>query len=196
MNIKYLVMSPGRSGSVFVARAISKATNMPLITDYTINKPISGPVIYHSHKAELQIEDTDDLTVVCCIRKNLYATTISSVIGDSTGEWGYYTGKKLPFVADRNTVEQKYVWNRWWHQKFEQSTRYKNKVYLDFDEFTKTPSLIFDKLNLQQTTVNVIKSPYRENHILNIDEVNQWYHSFENDSSLEKLAFTTFKWDN
>lgn len=195
MTVKYLVASPGRSGSLYVARAISRSTGLRIISDAETHKDVTTPVIYHTHHATLQLAD-DDLTVVCCTRKDLYATTISAIIGEVSNEWGKYTGNQKPFTVSRDMVEQKYVWNRWWQQQFDTLNTYKNKVYLGFEEFTKNPNVIFDTLNIPAVDVPVIKSPYTEQHIVNIDEVKQWIGEIEKDPTLEDFALNTFQWHN
>lgn len=196
MTVKYLVASPGRSGSLYVARAISRSTGLRIISDAENYKTITSPVVYHTHHATLQLEDSEDLTVVCCTRSNLYATTISAIIGEISNEWGNYTGNQKPFNISRDTVEQKYVWNRWWQHQFDALNTYKNKIYLEFEEFTKNPNLIFDTLGIPVADVPVIKSPYTEQHIINIEEVKQWISEFENDPMLEDFALNTFQWHN
>lgn len=190
-----MIASPGRVGSLHVARAISISTGFKIVNDYTINKQqIEGPLIYHTHNATLQLPDTDNLTVVCCTRKNLYASTISAIIGEMTNEWGSYSGTCKPFTVDKDTVEQKYVWHRWWQYKFDTLTSYKNKFYLEFETFTKNTDMIFETLNLPKAEVPIVKSPYTEQHIININDVKKWISEFENNPSLKDFALNTFEW--
>ena len=198
MKVQYLVAGPGRTGSVLVATLLSKATGFRMVTDITPSKTeIDATVIYHSHIATMQLPE--DVVVVCPVRANLFDTVLSAVIAEHTAEWSQYSGNIDPINIDFESVERKYIWCKRWQEAFSYYTHYKNKIYLDFDQFTQDPSVIYTATGLpvpSNITLPTTKSPYGTHNILNFDEMKYFFNKLENDVPINSCDITEFDWGN
>jgi hypothetical protein len=178
MTIKYMVCSPGRSGSIFVATTIAKSLRIRPVMSNQESLPFSkSPIVYHSHDAQLQLDL--DIPVLHVMRKNLYAEIISAIICEQYNEWTVYTGNKPPFVADLEIFEQKYIWHKYWHQAHRALTQYHNRQVLVFEDFIGRSEIVCSQLNIPLVSMQTNKSPYSEQNILNIDELKEKFNKLE-----------------
>ena len=198
MKVQYLVAGPGRTGSVLVAILLSKATGFRMVTDITPRKAeIDATVIYHSHIATIQLPE--DVVVVCPVRTNLFDTVLSAVIAEHNDEWSSYSGYMEPIKVDFESIERKYIWSKRWQEAFSYYTRYKNKIYLDFDQFTQDPSVVYTATGLtapDNISLPTTKSPYGKHNILNFDEMKYFFNKLEADTAINSCAITEFDWGN
>ena len=198
MKVKYLVAGPGRTGSVLIATLLSKATGFRIVTDITPHKDeIASPVIYHSHIATIQL--SEDVITVCPIRTNLFDSILSSVIAEHTAEWFHYSGVTELIKVDFDLVEKKYIWCKRWQEAFSYYTHYKNKIYLDFNQFTEDPAVVFKAVGLlppENITLTTKKSPYGKHNILNFEELEYFFKKLECDTIINSCPITEFDWGN
>lgn len=184
MTIKYLIVSPGRSGSIFVALTISQSLRIPAVMSNQSALPnTSKSFVYHSHDAQLQLDP--DIPVLHIMRKDLFAEIISAVISEQYNEWAIYTGNKPPFVADLEMFDQKYRWHKYWHQAHRALTKYNHRQILNFEEFIGRSELICDQLQIPQVRFQTSKSPYSQKNILNIDELKNRFAQLEQEPEPE-----------
>lgn len=180
MNVKYLVASPGRTGSIFVANTIATSLNYTIVFDsnllLTPAPQDNRPLVYHSHDATLQLND--EIIVIQPYRRNIFNAITSAVISEKYREWHNYTGNQQPFNADLTVFKEQYIWHKYWGQMFDQSTNYIHKVKLCFDEFVGNSSTICNSLNIPLVHYVSTKSPYK-NSIINIDELVEYYNELE-----------------
>lgn len=180
MNIKYLIASPGRTGSIFVAHTIARSLGYEVVFDsnllITPAPENNTPVVYHSHDATLQFDK--DIIVIQPYRKNIFNAIISAVISEEYREWNIYTGNKLPFVADLEIFKEQYIWHRYWNKMFTQSTKYNNRINLCFDDFIGDSQKICSSLNIPLTSYTSTMSPYK-NNVLNVIELEEYYKQLE-----------------
>jgi hypothetical protein len=180
MNIKYLVASPGRTGSIFVAHTIAQSLGYKVVFDNNLlitPAPKNNiPVIYHSHDVTLQFDE--DIIVIQPYRKNIFNAIVSAVISEEYREWNNYTGNKQPFVADLEIFKEQYIWHRYWDKMFTRSTKYNNRINLCFDDFIGDSQKVCLSLNIPLTSYTSIISPYK-NNVLNITELEEYYKQLE-----------------
>jgi hypothetical protein len=189
MTVKYLVCSPGRSGSIFVALTISLSLGVKTVMSNQEPLPdTSQPLVYHSHDAQLQLPD-HDIQVVHVTRRNLFGEITSAIICEQYNEWFNYSGQGLPFVADLNMFEEKYNWHKYWHHAHQSLTQYQNRHYLTFEDFIGRSEVICSELNIPIVkNVRTQKSPYSSSNILNIHELLQKFLQLESQAAPEIVA--------
>jgi len=197
MPIKYLVASPGRSGSVFVSWVMAKSLNLqPIYSDWR-KLTVDQPAVLHSHEAKLQLDK--DVTVIQVHRRDVFAQVISAIIAEEYNEWRVYqVTDKQPFVADIDKFYDKYVWHKKWHQAFEYYTQYTNVQHVWFEDFIGNAERLCDLLNIpkKDDLPKSQKSPYNQNYILNIEQLKQEFRRLENDTHLQQCAIQEFNWDD
>jgi hypothetical protein len=178
MSVSYIVGSPGRSGSIFVALTIARSLNIravmsnqePLAEDDT-------PVVYHSHDAQRQLDP--NTTMLHIIRRYVFAEIVSATVCEQYNEWFYYTGNKPPFAADIEQFEQKYHWHKYWHQAHRALTYYCNRQELVFEDFIGRSEVVCDALGIPRVHVSTKKNPYSADNILNIDQLKHRFNELE-----------------
>jgi len=188
MSVKYLVCSPGRSGSIFVTLAIARSLGLRAV--FSNQTPLintDNPIVYHSHDAQLQLPD-QDIHVVHVSRRDLFNEIISAVICEQYNEWFNYSGHGQPFVADLLTFENKYWWHKNWHRAHHELTRYQNRHYLNFEDFIGRSEVICQSLNIPVVQIKTQKSPYSFSNILNIQELSQRFVELESTELAEIQA--------
>ncbi len=182
MAIKYLVCSPGRSGSIFVTLTIAKSLKIRSVMSNISQLPNNDePIVYHTHDAQLQLDS--NIPVLHIVRKNLFAEIISAIICEEYNEWFRYTGNKDPFVADLDRFEEKYFWHKHWHAAHRAMTNYKHRQELSFEEFIGSSETICDQLQIPRVQVETDKSPYSVDNIINIQELRHKFNSLEQQPS-------------
>jgi len=178
MAVKYIVGSPGRSGSIFVALTIAKSLGIRAVMSNQEPMPQSSNlIVYHSHDAQLQLNS--DIPVLHVMRKNLYAEIISAMVCEQYNEWAFYTGNKPPFVADLEMFEQKYFWHKYWHQAHRELTHYTNRKILVFEDFIGHSEILCDQLEISRIKIQTNKNLYSENNILNANELKEKFDELE-----------------
>lgn len=178
MAVKYLVCSPGRSGSIFVTLTIAHSLGIRPIMSNKSPLPVNDiPVVYHSHDAQLQLDP--DVPVLHVTRNDVFAEIISAVISEQYNEWAQYSGNKPPFVADVAMFENKYYWHKYWHHAHRALTHYNNRRVLVFEEFIGNSQLLCDQLGIPRVHYKTEKSPYSQNNILNIAELREKFAQLE-----------------
>lgn len=191
MSVKYIVCSPGRSGSIFVSMTIARSLNMRLImSNQTALPATSEPIVYHSHDAQLQLPD-QDITVVHVTRSDLFAEIVSAIICEQYNEWFDYSGKGQPFVADMEVFEQKYNWHKNWHRAHHKLTQYTNRRYLKFEEFIGRSEVVCQQLGIPVVNIRTQKSPYSQANILNLAQLQQRFVELE---ATEPVEFQAEQW--
>jgi hypothetical protein len=198
MNIKYLVASPGRSGSIFVTATIAKSLNYrAMFSPAQQNINLNTPMVRHTHDATLQLPD-NEIIVVQPYRQNLFRELISAVIAETYNEWSdsSYTGNGTPFVCDLEMFTNKYVWHKKWHQAFEYYTVYSRRIHLCFEEFIGNSAAVCQALDIPVVDLATKKSPYSENNILNVDQLQQEFEKLEQDQELQNAPIENFIWKN
>jgi hypothetical protein len=180
MAVKYLVCSPGRSGSIFVTLTIARSLGLKAIMSTQTPLPKTDePLVYHSHDAQLQLLD-QDIQVIHVTRRDLFNEIISAVMCEQYNEWYNYSGLGQPFVADLNVFENKYHWHKYWHRAHHSLTRYQNRRYLTFENFIGRSEVICRELNIPSVTdVYTQKNPYLSSNILNIYDLSQRFLQLE-----------------
>jgi hypothetical protein len=196
MGVKYLVASPGRSGSIFVTMTIAKSLRLQSVFSLStenINSAVS--IVRHTHDATLQLPN-HDIVVVQPYRCNLFKELVSAVISETYNEWSdnSYTGNREPFVCDLDLFRIKYIWHKKWHQAFEHYTVYSNRVYLCFEDFIGNSSAVCKALDIPTCNLKTQKSPYSENNILNIDQLQQEFDILEKDQTIQTAPIENFTW--
>jgi hypothetical protein len=188
MSVKYLVCSPGRSGSIFVTLAIARSLGLRSV--FSNQEPLPNtdkPIVYHSHDAQLQLPD-QDIQVVHVSRHDLFNEIISAVICEQYNEWFRYSGQGQPFVADLLTFENKYRWHKNWHRAHHELTQYQNRHYLKFEDFIGRSEVVCQSLNIPVVQIRTQKSPYSASNILNIQELSQRFAELESAEPAEIQA--------
>lgn len=178
MSVAYIVGSPGRSGSIFVALTIAKSLKIrAVMSNQEALVENSVPVVYHTHDAQRQLNfDTPMLHIV---RRDLFAEIISATVCEEYNEWFHYSGNKPPFVADPEVFEQKYHWHKYWHQAHRALTHYTNRQELIFEEFIGRSEVVCDTLGIPRVSVTTNKNPYSAANILNINELRDKFDQLE-----------------
>jgi hypothetical protein len=194
MQIKYIIASPGRSGSIFVANTISRSLGYTVIyASHTTVLENNMPPIYHTHDATFQIPD-NNLIVVQPYRKDIFKEIISAVIAEKYNEWFVYSNKQEPFVVDLETFKNKYQWHKNWHRAFEHYTRYKYRKYLCFEDFIGNSIKICNYLGIPEVKYHSEKSPYTTQQILNFDELQEEFIKLELNPYLQNEPIETQNW--
>lgn len=196
MGVRYLVASPGRSGSIFVTVTIAKSLQLtPVFSWPQENTNDHTPLVLHSHNAKLQLPD-DNIVVVQPYRRNLFKELVSAVIGETYNEWSdeSYSGQGAPFVCDINLFRTKYAWHKKWRQAFEYYTSYTNRVYLCFEDFIGNSLAVCESLGIPKVYHTSKKSPYSENTILNIDQLRLEFEKLEQDQELQNESVEKISW--
>jgi len=194
MIIKYIIASPGRSGSIFTANVISKSLGYPIIfANHKKTLENTAPVILHTHDATFQIPD-NNLIVVQPYRRDIFKELISAVIAEKYKEWFTYSNNQQPFIVDLPTFRNKYQWHKHWHRAFEHYTKYKHRKYLCFEDFIGDSIKICKYLDIPPVTYCSDKSPYNKQQILNFDELQQEFISLELNPYLQNEPIETQNW--
>ncbi len=189
MPVKYLVCSPGRSGSIFVSMTIAQSLNMRLVIQESL-PDTNEPVVYHSHDARLQLPD-QDITVVHVTRNDLFGEIVSAIISEQYNEWFNYSGKGQPFLADIGMFEQKYYWHKNWHRAHHELTHYRDRRYLKFEDFIGCSKVVCQQLNIPVVSTFTQKSPYSQRNILNLAQLQQRFVELQ---ATEQVEFQAEQW--
>jgi len=185
MTKKYLIASPGRTGSVSLSAYIKKLFEILEIDSQ----------IYGTHDATLQM--SEDTVVICSRRRDRWQHTVSSVIAQSTNQWTSYQDQNNRFKVKLEDFENKYVWNLRWFDAFEYYTRYTHKIDLFFEEWIHDMSLINQSLGLSRQVVVDCKfnvSPYKPDLIENLDHLKTFFLELENNKHLHSFPVEQRTW--
>jgi len=192
-HLKYIVASPGRSGSVFTTLVIAKSLKLNVLFDDKELINIDSPSILHTHNAHFQTDK--NIPVICVQRKNLFNEIISAVIAEHYQEWNTYTSTGEPFVVDAELFETKYIWHKWWHDAFNYYTDYVNKTYILFEDFIGNSQYLCNALNIPNVSYQSCASIRKPSeYILNLDYLKEQFDIFENDSTFQNLDITKYNW--
>jgi hypothetical protein len=193
MNLKYVVASPGRSGSVFTTLVIANSLKQTALFNDNEITNINSPSILHTHNAHLQVDKT--IPVICVQRKNLFNEIISAVIAEHYQEWNTYTNTGEPFVVDADLFETKYIWHKWWHRAFNHYTDYTNKTYLIFEDFIGNSQRLCNILNIPEVNYQSQPSIRKPSEcILNLNHLQERFTMLENNSEFQASDITKYDW--
>lgn len=194
MNIKYMVASPGRSGSIFITLAVSRSLGlMPVFDNQGFDTSSTRSMILHTHDAMLQLPN--DPVVICPSRDNLFKEVCSAVIAEHYNEWYDYTDNHQPFVADLDQFDVKYIWHKRWLEAFEHYTKYTNKIYLKFEEFIGNSVKLCQLLGIPPVEYVSKPSPRRpEQCIINFQQIKDRFVELESDLALKQIPVEYYNW--
>jgi hypothetical protein len=195
-NLKFVVASPGRCGSVFTTMVLCKSLNLlPLFTNNTERIVTNKPFVMHLHDATWLIPD--HVRIVCPRRRNLLKETLSAVISEQFQEWNNYTGQHSPFLADIEMFEIKYIWHKKWFKAFDHYQKNQDKTFIYFEDFIGNSENLCGLLNIPTVTIQSQKSPYDPyQYILNIKELEKKFLELEQDQKLQNTPIDCFDWSD
>ena len=186
---KYLVVGPGRTGSTFLIKYLTKLANVLSSND---QEKIE---VWQTHDPKLQLDHNN--VIIMSRRKDLWAAIISSILANHYGEWVNYTNQPGTFVADLDDFENRYVWQCRWHEAFEYYTSYNHRINIYFEDFVSNPLHINEKLNLPLISIpaQTQPSPYKEDRIENLEELKSRFLYLENDWETHNFPIHMREWD-
>jgi hypothetical protein len=192
-HLKYVVASPGRTGSVFTTLVIAKSLKLNKLFDDRDLINLNSPSILHTHNAHCQVDK--NIPVVCVQRKNLFNEVISAVIAEHYQEWNTYTNTGEPFEVDAELFETKYIWHKWWHKAFNHYTDYTNKTYIMFEDFIGNSRYLCNLLNIPIVDFQSCASIRKPSEcILNFEHLKEQFDIFENNLEFQSSDITTYNW--
>jgi hypothetical protein len=193
MNLKYIVASPGRSGSVFTTVVVAKSLKLTALFDDNESLNIDSPAILHTHNAHFQANK--HTPVICVHRKSLFNEIVSAVIAEHYQEWNTYTNAGDPFLVDANLFKTKYIWHKWWHKAFDHYTDYTAKTHIVFEDFIGNSKHLCNILNIpvvNHQSQQSIRKP--DECILNLAQLKDVFNMFENDLQIQHSNITDYNW--
>ena len=195
----YLINTPGRTGSSFLANFIKQTLGVYKIyfsgteDALTINEEMVNEIlkekdsVIHSHVPNLVTKlrlDPKNVSLIISRRKNTHAWILSHMIARHTKEYGEYTNKHIePFIMDPMKFKHAYFHRDTWYKKMDLSLPYANisTVYHeDIFSTLETVNLAYKSLlnNIIKDTdfQSSEKSPYDfRDIVINWEELYDWY---------------------
>lgn len=181
--MKYIISSPSRTGSTIV---------------YNVFRSAQADVV-HTHDIFYTIEKPQDTTLIFSLRKDLFASIMSCLVGKRAREAGvrfnqYTENPNIsiePFLIncslnhlDRGEFLNQYMWHKWYVKSHDLARPFARIEYVYFEDFVNNVNCLYDHFNLTPLLELELPlpCPYRAKHlILNYD---QCYEAFE---QLEKI---------
>jgi hypothetical protein len=172
MNIldkKFIVVSPGRTGSIMIARAISEQIKKPV----TYNEVSVDSRIVHSHRANIIVENKNDWVLVISHRRDTFKGALSQLIANRTNEFNGYSKQLFhPKPIDLYEFDQHLKYRKLFYKSIDRSG-YAKVVDLCLEDLLQYPYYLFENLGVPNIKM-VIKTevcPYGKEIVSNYAEL-------------------------
>lgn len=194
--MNYLVKSPGRTGSIYIAQWIAKHQGCIYMSTHTPNfyerlhqaSVVENlPVVVHDHYEFVPLWPRQ-WVLICSDRKNKLDGILSAIIAEETGNWGTYD-KPYPdsITVDFERVKEKHKGRRsktqhdaivansyFWHKTYRMHKEDLSHDYLAPKLHFNEPTSLTSKF-----TMGVQQSPYnKKTFISNYYEIKKQYHKW------------------
>lgn len=170
---KFLILSPGRTGSQLIANALQDQFHISAYFWYTVS---DNDRIIHCHD-QPNIPDKFNWTLIIIRRHNEFNGAISQVIADTTKEWSRYTNKQIDSV-DVSIGHFKSILDvrRDYYNKID-IDGYSSVVDIYFEDVLQYPYYLFEQLGIPNviTQIKTEKSPYGKEIISNYKELEKYW---------------------
>lgn len=195
MISRYLISSPGRSGSHIVAAMIQSA-DLPII---------------HTHYPLFPTDDDTKTGLIIVQRRDLFATIMSNIIVNHTGQTTEYTKTDFePFTVTYEQFATQYNWHRWYYDNHDFSRPWGLIKTLYFEDFINNYNFVLQELNLvkkpklilelgnpelvEQFNPNfTVKAPYNYRQlIINHEECREFLNQLNSTSQFTRFNATQF----
>ena len=188
----YLVLGPGRTGSVMLSRMIEQGLDLnygdiPNFTsseecqDWLKNFTPDKDYVFHTHtKFICDVIDPTTTTLILSKRHSLFEIVMSEQVANFTRQWNSYTNiTPRPTTISKVQFARRYQRLAEWYDNIDLNKDWANVVELYYEDLVEHGhSIVKDKLGLEQydTTVPITgkQSPHKyQNWISNWEELKE-----------------------
>lgn len=173
---KFIICSPGRTGSIMIARALSTVLHKEVkYIDETKSIDTSDWIV-HNHNTRLTVPNKQEWILIISRRRDNFKGVVSHLIAEITNEYNTYSNQKFP---------QTYVPI----DSFKKICQQRNNFYkeLDFNNYyavldiyledvLQYPYYLFEQLGQKiKMPIKTSKCPYGSELISNFKELEEFY---------------------
>ena len=145
---RYLISSPGRTGSHIVIACVRSA----------------GVPALHTHNTFLKTDHDKITGLVLVLRKNLFDAVMSNCIAWHTNQFTQYKTTTIDsFTVDPGDFADQYRRHKWYAASHNLSRPYGSITTLYFEDFVNDHAHIFKELNLVQQS-KLLSEPHVKNN--------------------------------
>jgi len=178
-----VIISPGRTGSTLIEMNLNEYYQHTV----TVLKNTSNPFLVPLNNKKICILSK---------RKSILDSFISAEIANVTKEFSSYTNKVIePFILELHKLRNNYVFVNVFYQ-FVDLSKFDVVYEMWYNELIMNSLYLFSQLGIEKETnySAIPKSPYnKENLILNLEEITEYYNSLSPDQISQDEVFHTKK---
>jgi len=183
--MKYVVSSPSRTGSTLLCDIIKSAG----VTD-----------ILHTHDCHFKVEDPRSTVVCLSLRRNLFRSIMSCLVGKRTKIFNYYDPNlELPKVESFNIdcliyeseFQRQYRWHKWYVKSHDLTKPYNLVETFYLEDYSNDYDLVYKKLGLTKKFefVPTVETKYRyQDLVINHEQCKEIYDQLEIISEFEPIV--------
>ena len=173
---KFIIFSPGRTGSILVARALSDILKKEIkyIDDTKVID--DNDWIVHNHTPNLTVSNKSQWVIIVSRRRDNFEGTISQITAEITNEYNNYSNSKFPQQYIPVETFAKLVYQRNNFYKELDLNGYAKVVDIYLEDVLQYPYYLFEQLGQKiKMPVWTKKCPYGKEIIANFDELEKYY---------------------
>jgi hypothetical protein len=174
---KFVIFSPGRTGSILIARALSDILGKEI--KYIDESKIinDDDWIVHTHNTKLIVPNKSQWTMIVSRRKDKVKGAISQITAEITNEYNTYSNQIFP--QQYVTIESftKLIQQRDNFYNNLDCSNYANVVDIYLEDMLQYPYYLFEEIGYKKIKMPIWteQCPYSNKLVLNIKELEDYY---------------------
>jgi hypothetical protein len=176
LNHKFIIVGPGRTGSILIARALSDILKKEIKYMDDTKVINADDCIVHNHDPRLTVSDKSQWIMIVSRRRDKFKGVVSHINAEITNEYNGYSNSKFPKThIPIETFIKIFLQRDNFYDELDRNG-YAKVVDIYLEDVLQYPYYLFDQLGQKiKMPIWTEKCPYGKEMISNIIELETYY---------------------